>query len=296
MTKLWLSPYELVLNVSGTRRRGYLLKIQTQDFEEGYGDIFPWPEFGDPQYEDIPKLLLENKLSPLLKRSLETAKMDGKARDQKKSLLENLKRRNHYLMEALTVAELTKAKDRNFRRFKIKVCHCPELELSQLECLKKLLTKQNLLRLDCNGRGDEEFFKNLEIVRENIEFIEDPFNDSKRWHSSWPFAYDQPGFDFAKVQTSWQIIKPNKQSKEDIKGKKVVYTGSMEHPVGLAHGFLFATQQGAQSYEDGFMSHKIYQTNAFHHFIQEEGPWLSFKPGLGIGFDEVLKRQDWIKL
>ena len=168
-----------------------------------------------------------NKLSPLLKRSLETAELDGRARNQKKSLLENLKRRNHYFMNTLTVDELIRAQNQNFRRFKVKVCQHPELELSQLECLQKLLTKQNLLRLDCNGRGDEEFFKNLEPVRDKIEFIEDPFSNSKRWHSSWPFAYDQPGFDFEKVQTSWQVIKPNKQSREDMKGKKLVYTSSM---------------------------------------------------------------------
>ncbi len=296
MRKLWLSPYELTLTFSGKKRKGYLLKVQDRDFEEGYSDIFPWPEFGDPCYEEIPGLLNANKLPPLLKRSLETAGLDGEARNRKESLLENIKRRNHYLMNTLTVNELTKAQDQNFRRFKIKVCRHPELELSQLECLKKLLTKQNLLRLDCNGRGDEEFFKNLESIRDNIEFIEDPFSNSKRWHSSWPFAYDHPGFDFEKVQTSWQIIKPNRQSKEDIKGKKLVYTSSMGHPVGLAHGFLFANRQGPQYYDDGFMSHRVYQTNSFYPFIQEEGSWLSFKPGLGIGFDGVLKQQEWTKL
>ena len=296
MTKLWLSPYELVLTLSGEKRKGYLLKVQDQDFKEGYGDIFPWPEFGDPRYEEIPKLLNVNKLPPLLKRSLETAKLDGKARSQKKSLLENLKRRNHYFMNTLTVDELRKAQDRNFRRFKVKVCLHPDLELSQLECLQKLLKKQNFLRLDCNGKGDEEFFKNLESLRESIEFIEDPFSNSKGWHSSWPFAYDQPGFAFEKVQTSWQIIKPNKQSKEDIKGEKIVYTSSMGHPVGLAHGFFFASRQGPQYHDDGFMSHKLYQNNSFYPFIQEEGSWLSFKPGLGIGFDEALKGQEWTKL
>ena len=299
MTKFWLSPYHLTFIHSGKRRQGYLLKVQDPDFEQGYADIFPWPEFGDPLFQDIPNLLKVNRLSPLLKRSMETARVDGLARAQKKSLLEGLKRRNHYLVQdidAFTTEELIEAQEKNFRCFKIKVCRHPEFEISQLEGLRKLLNRNSLLRLDANAMGNESFFKNLESIRDKVEFIEDPFGDCKLWQSQWPFAYDQPGFDFEKVQTSWQIIKPAKQSKEDIKAKKLIYTSSMDHPVGLAHGLLFASQQGPQIYDDGFMSYKVYRKTPFHSFIHEEGPWLSFQPGLGVGFDEILKQQEWTEL
>ena len=326
MTKFRLSPYELTFSHSGQKRKGFLLKIQNQNFEEGYSDIFPWPEFGDPEYGEIPKILkqfqtnfknsitenhlyhypssgkkgnqrvcLKNPegLPKLLKRSIENAVLDGLARTQKKSLLENIKRRNHYFMTHLTVDELKKAQDQNFKRFKAKVGFDTEFEIIKLDCLQKLLNKTDLFRLDCNGRGSDHFFTRLELAKENIEYIEDPFKNPGKWLSSWPFAYDHPGFSFEKVQTSWQVIKPNKQSFEDIKGEKPVYTSSLGHPVGLAHGILFAGQQGPQCHDDGFMSYKLYQKNSFSLFIQEEGPWLSFKPGPGIGFDSALKEQKW---
>lgn len=295
MTQLALSPYELKVRGGENLREGYLLRVEFADIGYGYADLFPWPEFGDPTFEQIPQLLVDGDTCPLFEQSLYFAEQDAKARAQKKPLLAGIRLKNHYLisnLQKVTVQDIEKALSKGFTSFKIKLNRSEDLP--QFKKIAGSLPPSADLRLDFNTRGVETFFTALGNLKANIQFIEDPYTQPNQWDSqSWPLAFDQPGFGYEEVNTEWQIIKPARQSQEDIFAKKIVFTSSMDHPVGIAHALLQAAQHGTQVFDYGLMSQFVYKDTVFHPFILAEGPWLSIAPGNGIGFDTILARQPW---
>lgn len=298
MKKISLSPYELKHSFSGQVRKGYLLRLQTPEFAIGYGDIFPWPEFGDPCVKEIPKRLKEGVLSPLLEKSLFLAAKDGVARREKVSLLQGEVLENHFLVEDLsqvTKEILVKAQESGFNRFKVKVCRNGD-ELQKLYKIAQDLSSDSYLRLDCNTQGKASFFKNLAVIKNKIEFIEDPYERADQWKLDFPLAYDQPGFLRGDVNVKWQVFKPAKQFLQEAHAENIVCTSYMDHPVGIAHGFSEALSLGEQKTDYGFLSQNIYESTEFHQQMIVEGKKLSFVEGHGIGFDSLLEKQDWIDL
>ncbi len=301
--KVWLSSYQLKTLHSQQVRPGYLLKISTNDFAEGYADLFPWPEYGDPEVHQIKNLILAERKSPLIEKSFLMAQRDGRARAQNQSLLESLRFKNHFLVPDLLSLEASqledlfiKAQDQGFDRFKIKVCRDWSLEQRILSKSVKHLKDKTKLRLDCNLKAPTNFFNSLLTFKDFIELIEDPFLSSDLWPDQDWVAYDHPPFAYETVDSTWQIMKPAYQNVTDAKANQVIVTSYLDHPIGIAHAFFEASFLGVQKNEYGLMSHFTYEPNEFYSEIQTEGPWLSFKPGPGIGFEEHLKQQDWQRI
>ncbi len=303
MKKVWLSPYSLHFKNSSRKRRGFLLKVSTNEFETGYADIFPWPEFGDPDVDQIKELIKNNQTTPLLLKSFEMAQRDGEARRDQYSLLDGLKIKNHFLVADLNSFDhlskplsdtFLRAQDQGFNRFKIKVCGNSWSE--EYKMISDSLTKLNsnsLLRLDCNLKAPSDFFSQIGFWNSCIEFVEDPFVDHKLWPHDQILAYDHPPFSFDSVRTDWQIIKPAYQNREQIKAQNIIFTSSLDHPVGMAHAFYEAYQFCKPLHDYGLMSHNTYEPNEFYTSVIQEGPWLSFEGGFGIGFQKQLENQDW---
>src|SRR5262249_10983506 len=173
-SRLWYYRYELVpmrsLNSqsTGTPRKGALLRLEDSEGRIGYADCHPWPELGDLVLDEQLNALAQDRLTPLLQRSLEFACQDAFARNQGSNLLSGLAiPPSHFL--ALDVAELNESmlqalSEQGFRLIKIKVGRNLALETSSLSNLSAALDRFQLkLRLDFNNRlTADEFGEFLE--------------------------------------------------------------------------------------------------------------------------------------
>ncbi len=300
--KIWLSDYQLQFKAGGSRR-GYLLKLQTSEFESGYADIFPWPEFGDPNFEKVPQQLQHPQGIPLLERSLSMAELDGRAREQKAPLAKGVSLPNHFLIRSLGEASLEDALmayQQGFRTFKLKVMRDTDLEIPFILNFCSKMPVDARLRLDCNGRGTVLFFKEISDARERVDFVEDPFSEASLWHSSdqdvrWPWAYDQPTVETDEVSYDFRIIKPAKQKiPED--DHPLVFTSYLDHPVGIAHALVAAAGYGEPSVDYGLMSLNVYQETPFHGGLLCQGPNLQLSGEVGVGFGSLLEKQPWVSV
>lgn len=297
MKKIWLSPYEL--QSRSLKRKGFLLKTRDSEGRVGYSDIFPWTEFGDPSFEEIPEAFKSKSLAPLLDRSLYLSTLDAKARSENRCLLESVKLSNHYLITQPSVKSinlLENALSDGFKQFKIKVGRSPQKELEFIEETIKSYRDHISFRLDFNCKATEDFCQKLLPHTSHIEFIEDPFVEANLWKNfDLPWAFDQPNFPISDVKVDWQIIKPAKQSNPDNHDKNYVFTSYMDHPIGVAHACHQASVFGKQERPYGLLTSQIYEPNQFNEYINIRKTEISFEPDVGIGFTEALEGQDWIE-
>lgn len=264
----------------------------------GYADIFPWPEFGDPSTEQIPRDLISQRISPLLSQSLIMAATDALARAEGQSLLAGVQIKNHFLVmdvHQITSQTLENALRSGFTSFKFKLGSLGDAEA--FKRVSEVLPSFVAVRLDFNTRGSLQILRELHQLDLNFQFVEDPFAQANLWSAEgWDFAYDQPPFSYSDVKTQWQVVKPARQSVDDIQAQKIVFTSSMDHPIGIAHGLLQAARFGPQTFDYGFLSQSIYEDTIFHSALHCEGPLLTVEPGQGIGFDTILASLQWQEL
>ena len=176
--KLWIAPYG---------DEGFLMKLQTKDFAAGYADCRPWSLFGDGNVKSQIDKLKKRRWTPLLKRSLFFAHIDGVARAEKKSLWnKNLNLRSHYTV--LDVHQLKSDKlleslyAKGFRTLKLNVGFAIEQELA----ICHRLAEKNWfrLRLDFNERSTSQIFlkRMSALFLSQVDFIEDPSEyEEQRW-------------------------------------------------------------------------------------------------------------------
>lgn len=297
--KIWLSPYDLKTK-TGSSRPGYLLKVQEDQQEAGYSDLFVWPELGDPSFEEIPKLLNSQTKPPVVQRSLELALIDARARSSQVSLTQGLRLKNHYLMSSVPeqwLQELEQAFAQGFEKVKIKVGRDPSNEIPSLLKLKSLFQSEKVLRLDFNGRATEEYLQSIQPLTSVIDFVEDPSKEPLLWGDfGWSWAFDRPGVDQKAVSYDFRIIKPAIQSDAIEDGKPPIFTSYLGHPVGIAHSLVAAAAWGPQTFDYGLMSQNYYEPTPFHQHLQTEGPWLQCPSDVGIGFSDLLEQQRWSRV
>src|SRR5712692_10341282 len=91
ISSIWTARYTLVprraLNARSVAapRHGSLLRV-----DDGFADLFPWPELGDVPLDEQLALLERGLTTPLTSRSLQLASVDGAARRAGRSLFEGL--------------------------------------------------------------------------------------------------------------------------------------------------------------------------------------------------------------
>lgn len=313
--KLWYFPYELYPHrdvnrlssgrLSSGRREGFLVRVQTATIEAGYADCHPLVEFGDGNRETLLKRLKEKKLTPLLKRALHLAKVDGKAREEKKSLFNpDIKVRSHYTCtdaKDLTASVLENLYAQGFRTIKVKVGR--DIERETLVINRLHMGTQLRWRFDLNAGDGKTFLKRLDPeIFTRLDFIEDPMPyNKKKWEElsarfGVAFAFDHPIGAGRAVYPGIRVLKP---AREAVMPRQVdVLTSSMDHALGQSFAFWCAQTAvkkfRVQKWDYGLQTDHLFQSNPFFDEIRPKGAYFSPSIGYGIGFNDLLERCEWI--
>ena len=312
-------------------REGALLR-----FEEGLGDLHPWPELGDLPLEKQLRLLKEGKATPQTQRALDFARADAEALAQNVALFSGLEiPSSHFLaapLESLLSAdsydEISAAIAVGFKSLKIKVSPHKCMVENLLELGTLLADTQMKLRLDFNAQLKPAQVESLlaslpQSFLDRVDFIEDPSTFSPVLWESWAKKYlcrlaldrgelsqkcavesrmDQGTPPFAVVvakpaiDDSFAIAESATQSL-----RRVVVTSYLDHPVGQTAAAWVAARI-AQRHPFlletcGLLSHSFYEESDWSLSLQVSGPDWEAPSGAGFGFDRNLVRKlQWTRL
>lgn len=325
MMKIWTSSYQLypigsLQTQNRSRfRKGTLLRIEFENGQVGYSDLCPYPEFGDQPLEMEIQNIVRNQPSRLAKRSTMFARLDADARAKNEPLYNNARIKNHFFVADLLNFDLKRIpllQAQRFTHFKMKLGRELILETEMVKSIVEKLSTDAKIRLDFNAHLSRERFndwieKNLKWLKPHLDFIEDPF------------AYEAK--DWARVQTNFEIdlaldlagdplrtmgeganvviIKPAIQDELEIlktlkrPDMRFVMTHYMDFPVGQMSAYA-AAQRAVLSGETrlstcGLQHHDVYEGFTFQDAIGEEGPYIVPPQGAGLGFTDLLEKQEW---
>lgn len=282
---MWIWRYTLIPRralspLAGWRpREGALLRDG-----DGFADVHPWPELGDAPLEEQLAKLARGESTPLTRRSLAMARIDGAARAQGVSLFEGL---------TIPPSHWPGADPP------------PGFDTVKLKGIDRLPAGVRL-RIDFNRSLSAEAFLMIAegLPAERIDFIEDPCEYDP---AVWAALREQTGLRLALDRPSESVppgspplssvdvlvIKP---AIEDVPGdrREIVITSYMDHPVGQFHAaYVAATRPPATC---GLFTHVLYEADEFIERIRGEGARLLPPEGTGIGFDDLLQRLPWKRL
>lgn len=260
------------------------MRISFADGSHGYADCHPWIEYGDlPLHEQLISLKNDH-LTPLLKRSVYYAGIEAKARKTGTSVFENLALPKSHLQVKL-------GDDSSYPLQKVK------LKADQVETFLNWANPSILWRLDFNcsftASECEEFLE--KACHLQLDFIEDPFPYNS---SDWVRLQLQFGVDFAEdfeegVEAQVAVCKPAVRMipKSD---KRRIVTSYLDHPIGqLSALYTAATDAQLNKEAGGFLSHTLYESNAFSDRLKIEYEKLIPPSGIGWGFDRELEELEW---
>ncbi|OGQ06190.1 MAG: hypothetical protein A2W61_01250 [Deltaproteobacteria bacterium RIFCSPLOWO2_01_44_7] len=324
--KIYYSPYELIplssLNrrVQKAPRSGALLRIIFEEGLEGFANLHPNPERGDFSFEKQLELLAQGGPTPQTKISIKLAKIDAKARAQRKSLWNDLTLPLcHYLVTepiGFSQTTLLEALEKGFRKFKIKTGRDLKAEIDILNQWAEVLPPKSL-RPDFNRSLDQKglqlFCKEVSpTLVKGIDFVEDPTPDSPEiWHNASqeiPWAWDQGSEKIDPLSKSFQVVvlKPAIQDLNSIwpvlkkVPTRIVFTSYMDHPVGqLGACFVAARFYKTNPHCEevcGLMSQSIFEKTPYQECITTKGPQLIPPDGVGVGFADLLEKEPWKRL
>ena len=190
------------------------------------------------------------------------------------------------------------------------------LETEMLKTLVEKLGGDAKVRLDFNCRISRDKFtnwleKNLAWLKPHLDFIEDPFVYEPR---EWMRIQENFGIDLAldlaadvlavKAEGARVvIIKPAIiDPREVLKAfagddRRFVFTHYMDFPIGQMSAYAEAqslmAEEGSRIAVCGLQHHDVYEGFTFQDTIRNDGPFIVPPEGTGLGFDQLLERQDW---
>lgn len=283
MSEMWIARYTLVprraLNARAdvAPRHGALLRI-----DDGFGDIFPWPELGDAPLDEQLARLARGETTALTARTLTLARIDGEARHSGRSLFEGLTIPRSHWTGIDPPPEFDTVKVKGGRDFD-----------------PASLPPRVRVRIDFNGTLDEESFVRMELPRERIDFVEDPVPYDG---ATWRRLRERTGLRLAVdriVATDGVdvvIVKPALQELSRV-ALPLVITSSMDHPIGqFGAAYVAAQHAAAVDTRCGLFTHVLYEPNEFSDAIRADGSRLLAPAGTGVGFDAQLERMPWERL
>lgn len=307
------APYELVSNgviksyQNYSVRKGALLRFTFAPDCIGYADCHPWQELNDLCLDDQLTNLKQKKITPLLAQSIQFAKLDAMARQNKTNLLEGLPLpKGHFLLTVLNEKSYLIIQDKlqeGFTDFKIKLGKDIENETNWL--IKILLDYDIKVALDFNCHLTKEqflvFLKKISSVREKIYFFEDPFEGCEREDQT------DYGIDKCVLQTinkhknSVAVFKPAIQPlqtfQKEISNRNIMVTSYLDHPFGQVcaayYTALLFKQNPKHCLKHGLLTHYCYLENDFSRHLVQKGPNFTPPKGTGFGFDEELQKLSW---
>lgn len=318
MVDVEFSPYELKTR-QGNIRKGTLLKFTFNTGGVGYSDCHLWPEFGDPTLDEmIGYIRFKRYDNPYFQNMLIHAYIDLRSRQGKMSLGDDRRNiKNHYLIQDITTLSkdlLQRLELEGFTHIKLKVGRDISKEI---ELITKHFSSSSpfQLRLDFNSLTTKEQYVSMitELVKCGvlIEFCEDPFSYD---HQEWIVVQEQTGVSIAADRYADKIsedtpfpfiviIKPAVDElgkmEPHLKDKKFVVTSYLDHPVGQVAAAYRAQLLELNFPENnmchGLLSHHVYQPNQYSKHLSQKGPYFVFPKGCGVGFEEELKEEPWVR-
>lgn len=300
--KCFFHDYALTFKESGKKRYGSLVKIEFDQGKVGYADCHPWEEFGDAPLEKQKVSLIKQKPLPLSLRTLYFARLDAEARFEGRSLFNDLSiPKSHFL-----IIDLINFKSEDFKDFKILKIKLGSCLKKEVEALFKLAEKapQCKWRLDFNSKLNFSkfliFLNSIRPLHSFIDFCEDPFPYNA---SNWKCIEEEQqislaaDFEFSKIlQNSYFpkviVLKPAVQQSISTKSRLIV-TSYLDHPLGQICSAYIAAKHMARTEIGGFLSHLVYEDNAFSIELTRKGDLLQPPPGKGFGFDHLLEAVRW---
>lgn len=304
--KVYISPYQLEFQHSSGCLQGALLLFEFQWDLKGYGDLLPWPRFGEESLKVQLEALKNGRESARFRRLKEVALSDALARKEKQSLFSGLKiPDSHFLIGNVTsFSDWDRIGEAGYQIIKVKI---KPFELQkQLDQLEKghLTLPRCKWRLDLNGslrlQDWGSFKKSLRFLWNQIEFIEDPFKNPGSFSSedARMFAEDWTPC----PQSAVRIVKPSRDSLDSLikqipsrRWRSIVFTHSQETLLG----------QAATAWQAGIFYKKhpsFWQTGAFkcHSFKksrwtlnENDDPAFKVPSGFGLGFSHLLEKEPW---
>jgi O-succinylbenzoate synthase len=285
--KIFYSQYVLTGKDSQPSQAGALLKLEDGG-AFGVADICPKPQFGDLSVLGE----LESR-GPLFQRAHQLASEDLSARKNGVSLLQKKQVRNNILLSGYRAPEFVENVT-----YKIKA----DSDFGPLLDLARRLPK---VRIDFNSKlSDREFDGFLRMLppdlKSRIEYIEDPTVVSenwKEWNRIVPLAFDLQRAEFDPQLASYRIIKPSRQALPPTL-ENVIFTSSMDHPVGVAHGLRLAQRFSLRV--AGFLTLQLFEQSGFNRYFEQNGNLLGFSDQAlretGIGMTAEIEAADWMPL
>lgn len=296
---------------SAAPREGALVRVGS-----GVGDLHPWPELGDRPLEAHLASIASGRPTSLAQRTLDCAAADGEARERGISLFDGLSiPPSHYSALGDEIPDFALLESAGFTLVKMKAGPDRHAEIARLRAVLFPLLKTSMrLRVDFNYSIEaSEVAEILESaparLLERIDFLEDPVPPDpetwieirKRWNVKLAADREKPDADCWDVA----VIKPAWESDDDVsraigRGKPLVFTSAMDHPVGQ----LWAAWNAAVTAKDhpasvlpcGLLSHDVFDGNPFSERLATRDAVLVPPGGTGLGFDDLLERLDWTRL
>ncbi len=330
--KTWISPYQLRARTTlgglagAPVRHGALIRTEWPNGAAGYADLHPWPELGDaPLDRQIESLRVREEL-PLAKRSRLMTITDTSARCGERSLIdERTTLLNHWLVPDVTRLDdptMDEIVSRQFTHLKVKIGTDLTAEMDAIARLDVDLGERIRWRLDANARlSAPALTDGLERLRnrvgeerwpELIDFVEDPCPfDREQWGGliarlGINLAVDRElrAVEFPDCWTHLVcrpvVAPPSHHPGLRDKEYRLVFTSYLDHPVGQMHAAAFVTQNarefGTRLDVCGLLSHPVYEPTPYSEAIRTDGPVLLPPDGPGIGFGDLLERENWRRL
>jgi o-succinylbenzoate synthase len=318
---IYCSDYELISYDNQRIRQGSLFRVEFEDGLIGYCDCHPGIDLGDNSLAEQKNLLLNGKISQLLRRSFHFARMDAEARRQKKSLLSALVfPKSHFLLLNLTDAskiELPFITQAGFTCLKIKMGNALDFEIKNLkelcerdkECFFKLRLDFNL---KLNQVQFESFLENFKEELHRIDFCEDPFPfDRHAWAKIQANYKVDLACDYENLQAvdfldaaKYLIVKPAIENENIFlngdSDQKIVFTSYLDHPLGQMCAAYVAAKSLAKNphkiVDGGLCSHIVYRDNMFSKLLNHSNANFIPAEGTGFGFDNIFPTLEWKKL
>jgi O-succinylbenzoate synthase len=326
--KIWSSSYQLypigtlALNQQSKFRKGTLLRIEFENGHVGFSDLCPYQQFGDKPLEIEIQNILRGQPTRLGARSLHFARVDANARARKESLYTESRIKNHFFISDFVNFDLNRVpilQGQRFTEFKVKIGSDLIIETEMLKALVEKLSADVKIRIDFNCKISGDKFanwleKNILWLKPRLDFIEDPFSYDGR---EWQRLQNAFGVDLAldlaadPLKTKAEganvvIIKPAIQDSGEIlkafseTNHRFVFTHYMDFPVGQMAAYVEAQSlmaiDGSRIAVCGLQHHDVYEGFTFQDAISNDGPFIVPPEGLGLGFDQLLERQDWTQI
>ncbi len=322
--RIYISRYE-IHSVQGlnsrshsTKHEGALIRVEI-DGVSGYGSLHPWVELGDTNLDQLLLELESGELSRQVKCAVHCAKVDREARARGVNLFDGLDVPDSHATVVGGLDAVEAVVEAGFDVVKLKMGRNVAEDLVWVKAVNSVYPDLRL-RLDFNtvlGIGRmESFVKGMgRGVRNQIDFVEDPISlgkplwDSLRDTYGLKTAVDR-GVARADGEFDYSVVKPavNHTGKvcktARMAGRKVVVTSYMDHPIGQCYaaysaGIMNQEYLGLINKRAGLMTHGLFLDNAYAEQLGEISPlWesLNLKQGTGLGFDDLLDKENWQRL